>query len=78
MTDTHFFRPDNSNKAKFGSKLGLDNKNAKNEMSEFKIRTKNSCPYPIFSSGTNFCQHKEKYSQWLQKNLIKILTNKKI
>jgi len=60
-----FFESDNSDKAKFGSKSNSDNRNVKNVMSGFKIWTKNSCPYPIFSrsdkfeySGrTNFCQH---------------------
>ena len=60
-----FFGSGNSDEGKFGSKSGSDNKNVKNLMSGFKIRTKNSCPYPIFSGSdkfgysgrTNFCQH---------------------
>jgi len=65
MTETVFLESDNSNKDKFRSKLDSDNRNVKNIMSRFKIRTKNSCPYSIFfgldkfgySGRTNFCQH---------------------
>ena len=53
MTDTRFFGSDNSDEDKFGSKSGWDNRNVKNVMSGFKIRTKNSYPYPIFSGRTN-------------------------
>ena len=60
-----FFGSDNSDEGKFGSKSGSNNRNVKNLISEFKIQTKNSCPYPIFSGSekfeysgqTNFCQH---------------------
>jgi len=64
----YFFGSDNSNDVKFGSKSGPDNRNMKNIMFGFKIRTNNSCPYPIFfgldkfgySSRTNFRQRYSK------------------
>ena len=49
-----FFGSFNSDKAKFGSKSDSDNRNVKNVMFGFKIRTKNSCPLPdFFRVGTN-------------------------
>jgi len=49
MSDTRFFfGSDNSDKDKFGSKSDSGNKNVKNLMFRFKIRTKNSCSYSIF------------------------------
>jgi len=59
-----FSGSDSSDEGKFGSRSGSDNRNVKNLMSGFKIRTNNSCPYPMFfgsdkfgySDRTNFCQ----------------------
>ena len=42
ITDVNiFFESENSGNAKFGSKSDSNNRNVKNVMSEFKIRTKN-------------------------------------
>ena len=65
MSDTRFFRSDNSDEGKFRSKSGSDNRNVKNLMSGFKIRTKIFYPYPVFfrsdkfgySNRINFRQH---------------------
>jgi len=60
-----FFGSGNLDEGKLGSKSDSDNRNVKNLTSGFKIRTKNSCSYPIFSEldkfgysdRINFCQH---------------------
>jgi len=62
MSDTRFF---SGRTIRTRVKSGSDNRNIKNVMSGLKIRTKNSCPYPVFSGSdkfgysgrTNFCQH---------------------
>jgi len=48
MTDIPFFGLYNSDETKFESKSGSDNRNVKNVMSRFKIRTKKSYLYSIF------------------------------
>ena len=48
-----FFGSDNSEEAKFGSKSDSDNRNVKNVMFGFKIRTTNSYSYSILSGQIN-------------------------
>ena len=50
---SNFSGSDNLDVTKFESKSDLNNRNVKNVMFGFKIRMKNSCPYPNFSNRIN-------------------------